>query len=88
MNGPRQAAPTRGANCASRAGHAQVALTVHPESPPRFLYQSCGFEKVDVRHGYLLMAARVGQGVRTRSASRRGAWAERRVVTLSGVLGL
>ncbi len=46
--------------CAARAGHARVALTVHPENPARFLYQSCGFEQVDVRHGYLLMVARVG----------------------------
>jgi ribosomal protein S18 acetylase RimI-like enzyme len=37
--------------CAARAGHARVALTVHPENPARFLYQSCGFEQVDVRHG-------------------------------------
>ena len=47
-------------DCAARAGHARVALTVHPENPARFLYQSCGFEQVDVRHGYLLMVARVG----------------------------
>lgn len=46
--------------CAARAGHARVALTVHPENPARLLYQSCGFEQVDVRHGYLLMVARVG----------------------------
>ena len=46
--------------CAARAGHARVALTVHPENPARFLYQRCGFEQVDVRHGYLLMVARVG----------------------------
>jgi len=24
------------------------------------MYKSCGFEQVDVRHGYLLMVARVG----------------------------
>jgi hypothetical protein len=35
-------------------------LTVHPENPARFLYQRCGFELVDVGHGYLLMVARVG----------------------------
>ena len=46
--------------CAARAGHARVALTVHPENPARFLYQRCGFEQVDVQHGNLLMAARVG----------------------------
>ena len=46
--------------CAARAGHARVALTVHPENPARFLYQSCGFEQVDVRHGHLLMVVRVG----------------------------
>lgn len=46
--------------CAARAGHARVALAVHLENPARFLYQSCGFEQADVRHGYLLMVARVG----------------------------
>ena len=57
--------------CAARAGHARVALTVHPENPARFLYQSCGFEQVEVRHGYLLMVARVGGGLW--GGARRGA---------------
>lgn len=45
--------------CATRAGYAQVALTVHPENPARFLYQSCGFQQVEVRNNYWLMVARV-----------------------------
>ena len=44
---------------AARAGHKQVALTVHPENPARFLYQSCGFKQVEVRHYYWLMVASV-----------------------------
>lgn len=44
---------------AARAGHAQVALTVHPENPARHLYQSCGFVQVEVRSTYWLMIARV-----------------------------
>lgn len=45
--------------CAARAGHAQVALTVHPENPARFMYKSCGFQQVEVRNGFWLMVARV-----------------------------
>lgn len=39
-------------------GHAQVALTVHPENPARRLYAACGFEEVEVRNGYHLMVAK------------------------------
>ena len=42
---------------AAHAGHKQVALTVHPENPARFIYQSCGFKKVEVRNNYWLMVA-------------------------------
>ena len=45
--------------CAARAGHAQVALTVHPENPARFMYQSCGFQQIEVRSNYWLMVARL-----------------------------
>jgi hypothetical protein len=72
--------------CAARAGHARVALTDHPENPARFPYQSCGFEQVDVQHGYLLMTARVRRGVVARRVQGRGAWAARRVVPRSGEL--
>lgn len=42
---------------AARAGHGQVALTVHPENPARFMYQSCGFKQLAVRGHYWLMVA-------------------------------
>jgi GNAT superfamily N-acetyltransferase len=42
-----------------QAGHRQVALTVHPENPARFMYRSCGFEKVEERNHYWLMVAGV-----------------------------
>lgn len=47
-------------SCAARAGHTQVALTVHPENPARFMYQSYGFQQVEIRSNYWLMVARVG----------------------------
>lgn len=40
-----------------RAGHAQVALTVHPENPAVRMYERCGFRRVDDRRGYHLMIA-------------------------------
>ncbi|MCE9657946.1 MAG: GNAT family N-acetyltransferase [Burkholderiales bacterium] len=45
---------------AKAAGHAQVALTVHPENPAIALYESCGFEKRALRNSYHLMVARLG----------------------------
>lgn len=39
------------------AGHARVALTVHPQNPAIALYESCGFAKVGVRSTYHLMVA-------------------------------
>jgi GNAT superfamily N-acetyltransferase len=45
-------------DAAWHAGHAQVALTVHPENPARRLYAACGFEDVERRNGYHLMVAR------------------------------
>lgn len=45
---------------AAVAGHRQVALTVHPENPARWLYQRCGFAQVDTRNTYWLMVARLG----------------------------
>jgi ribosomal protein S18 acetylase RimI-like enzyme len=41
------------------SGHRQVALTVHPENPARFMYQSCGFKQVERRNNYWLMVASV-----------------------------
>jgi GNAT superfamily N-acetyltransferase len=42
-----------------RAGHAQVALTVHPENPARRMYAACGFEEAGLRgNSYHLMVAR------------------------------
>ena len=45
--------------CAARAGHAQVALTVHEENPARLMYQSCGFQRVELLSHYWLMVARL-----------------------------
>ena len=43
------------------AGHAQVALTVHPENPAIALYERCGYRKVEIRRGYhLMLAGKVG----------------------------
>jgi ribosomal protein S18 acetylase RimI-like enzyme len=43
---------------AARAhGYRQVALTVHPQNPAIRLYESCGFEKREVRSTYHLMVA-------------------------------
>jgi ribosomal protein S18 acetylase RimI-like enzyme len=39
------------------AGYRQVSLTVHPENPSQFLYERCGFRKVEVRNGFHLMLA-------------------------------
>lgn len=36
-------------------GHAQVALTVHPENPALDLYERCGFRKIGVINTYLRM---------------------------------
>ena len=44
---------------AAQAGHARVALTVHPQNPARRLYQACGFRQVEVRNTYHLMVANV-----------------------------
>jgi ribosomal protein S18 acetylase RimI-like enzyme len=40
-----------------RAGHRQVALTVHPENPAIVCYERCGFKRVELRRGYHLMVA-------------------------------
>ena len=45
-------------DAAWRAGHAQVALTVHPENPARRMYAACGFEEAGLRGSYHLMLAR------------------------------
>jgi ribosomal protein S18 acetylase RimI-like enzyme len=45
---------------ARAAGYGQVALTVHPENPARFMYERCGFEKAGLRNHYHLMVARIG----------------------------
>lgn len=44
---------------AGKAGHRQIALTVHPENPARFMYQACGFKMLETRNNYWLMVARV-----------------------------
>jgi ribosomal protein S18 acetylase RimI-like enzyme len=43
---------------AARAyGYEQVSLTVHPQNPAIALYESCGFEKREIRNTYHLMVA-------------------------------
>ena len=42
----------------AKAGYRQVSLTVHPDNPAQFMYGSCGFRKVERRHGYHLMVTR------------------------------
>lgn len=44
------------------AGYRQVSLTVHPENPAQYLYESCGFRKVERRNTYHLMMGRVASG--------------------------
>ena len=41
------------------AGYRQVSLTVHPENPAQYMYESCGFRKVERRNTYHLMVASV-----------------------------
>ncbi|HET7773193.1 MAG TPA: GNAT family N-acetyltransferase [Burkholderiaceae bacterium] len=36
-------------------GYRQVALTVHPQNPARFMYEACGFKAVGLRNTYHLM---------------------------------
>jgi len=38
-------------------GYRQVSLTVHPENPAQFVYERCGFRKVELRNGFHLMLA-------------------------------
>jgi ribosomal protein S18 acetylase RimI-like enzyme len=48
----------RAAFDAARAhGYRQVSLTVHPQNPAIALYESCGFEKREIRSTYHLMVA-------------------------------
>lgn len=42
---------------ATRAGYRQVSLTVHPENPAQYMYESCGFRKAGRRNDYHLMVA-------------------------------
>jgi ribosomal protein S18 acetylase RimI-like enzyme len=44
---------------ARRAGCTQVSLTVHPDNPAQFMYERCGFRKVERRNHYHLMVARL-----------------------------
>jgi len=44
---------------AHRAGYRQVSLTVHPENPAQYMYERCGFRKVERRSNYHLMLASV-----------------------------
>jgi ribosomal protein S18 acetylase RimI-like enzyme len=48
---------TAALEAARAGGYRQVALTVHPENPAIALYESCGFEKREVRNTYYLMVA-------------------------------
>lgn len=43
----------------AQAGYQQVSLTVHPENPAQYMYESCGFRKVERRNSYYLMVASV-----------------------------
>lgn len=45
---------------AALAGYRQVSLTAHPDNPAQYLYESCGFRKVERRSGFQLMIAGVG----------------------------
>lgn len=42
---------------ARAAGYRQVSLTVHLQNPAQYMYESCGFRKVELRSGYHLMVA-------------------------------
>ena len=42
---------------AREAGYEKVSLTVHPENPAQFMYERCGFRKVELRKTYILMVA-------------------------------
>lgn len=42
---------------AAAAGYRRVSLTVHPANPAQWLYESCGFRKVELRGSYQLMVA-------------------------------
>jgi GNAT superfamily N-acetyltransferase len=39
------------------AGHARVALTVHPRNPAKRVYEACGFRDREIRSTYHLMVA-------------------------------
>ena len=42
---------------AAKAGYRQVSLTVHPENPAQYMYERCGFRKVERRNTFHLMVA-------------------------------
>ena len=42
---------------AEHAGYKRVSLTVHPDNPAQYMYESCGFQKIEVRNSYHLMVA-------------------------------
>jgi ribosomal protein S18 acetylase RimI-like enzyme len=42
------------------AGFAQISLTVHPDNPAQYLYERCGFRKIERRNNYHLMVAPTG----------------------------
>jgi ribosomal protein S18 acetylase RimI-like enzyme len=44
---------------AGEASYSRVSLSVHPQNPAQYLYESCGFRRVDVRNAYLVMVAQV-----------------------------
>jgi ribosomal protein S18 acetylase RimI-like enzyme len=44
---------------ARQAGYAQVSLTVHPENPAQYMYEHCGFRKIERRNSYHLMVAKL-----------------------------
>jgi ribosomal protein S18 acetylase RimI-like enzyme len=42
-------------DAAREYGYRRVSLTVHPQNPAIALYESCGFEKREIRNTYHLM---------------------------------
>lgn len=45
---------------AAAHGYRQVSLTVHPENPAQYVYERCGFRKVERRNNYHLMVGSTG----------------------------
>ena len=39
------------------AGYKRVSLTAHPDNPAQYMYERCGFRKIELRNTYHLMVA-------------------------------